>query len=150
MNLASAKYLKLMESRLELLRSLIHIEGEWRRAFIASNLRDSEHFSGDQELICARIRTLDNEISSLQAMGRETGSSTSSEADPVIDRGIRVAVAQMATLHLDLKQSNQIKQAILRRSKFTINALQNLFNSHAPTYAAPASPSSGTIYEENV
>jgi hypothetical protein len=150
MKLQSLKVLELLESRLELLRALIHMEGDWRSAFIALNLRDSEHCTAQEELICERIRVLDREIVSLKAMGYEAGSSKSSAVDPVISRRIHVALAQMESLHLDLKQSNQTKQAILRRSKFTINALQNLFNSHAPTYAAPAAPSTGTIYEENV
>jgi hypothetical protein len=146
----SSKVLELIESRLELLRALIHMEREWRGAFIALKLRDSERCAADEELICERIRALDREIASFQAIGRETGSAKSSAVDQVIDCRIHIALAQMESLHLDLKNSNQVKQSILRRSKFTLNALQNLFNSHAPTYAAPATPSTGMIYEENV
>jgi hypothetical protein len=150
MKLQSTKILELMESRLELLRALIRAEGEWRSAFIALNLSDAESRTADQELICGRIRALDKEITLLQAEGREVSSSGRSGVDPVIDPGIRAAQDRMAALHEDLKQSNRTKQAILKRSKFTINALQNLFNSYAPTYAAPAAPSTGTIYEGNV
>ena len=150
MKFQSSKVLELIESRLELLRALIQMEGAWRSAFIALKLRDSERCAADGELICERIRVLDREIASLQALGRESGSAKSSAVDPAIDHRIDVALAQMESLQLDLKHSNRVKQAILRRSKFTLNALQNLFNSHAPTYAAPATPSIGTICEENV
>jgi hypothetical protein len=150
MKFQSSKVLELIESRLELLRALIQMEKAWRSAFIALKLRDSERCAADEELICERIRVLDREIASLQALGRESGSAKSSAVDPIIDRRIDAALAQMESLHLDLKHSNRVKQAILRRSKFTLNALQNLFNSHAPTYAAPATPSIGTMCEENV
>lgn len=134
-----------IEDRLQLLRKLIRTEEEWRGAFVRLNLHDSERCSADAELICEAIRILDKEISSWQA-----SSSKSLEPDPVTDQRIRIALGQMAVLHLELKRTNEINMAILHRSKVTINALRNLFNSLAPTYAAPAAHSVGTIYEENV
>ena len=148
--LESVKYLELLERRLELLQKLIRRGEQWRHAFVALNLSDSERCTADEEILCVQIRMLDTEINSLQAKGRSAGSSRSGGVDPVIDPGIRAAMGQMATLHLELKQSNETKRAILKRSKFTISALRNLFNSLAPTYTAPAASSVGTIYEENV
>ncbi len=148
--LESVKYLELMERRLELLQKLVRTGEEWRRAFVALNLSDSERYTADEELLCGQIRMLDSEIISLQAKGRQASSSKAAGADLVIDPRIGAATGQMETLHLELKQSNEIKRAILKRSKFTISALRNLFNSLAPTYAAPAASSVGTIYEENV
>ena len=150
MKLASPRYLELLESRLELLRTLIHTEAEWRRAFIALNLPDSDLRTADAELTCARIRMIDREIAALQTKSHEVGSSAPVEADAVTDSKIRVALAQNAALQMQLKQLNQTKRAILRRSKLTINALRNLFNSYAPTYGAPAASSRGTIYQGNV
>jgi hypothetical protein len=150
MEFESAKYLEFIECRLELLRKLIRTGEEWRLAFIRLRLSDSERCAADEELLCEQIRILDREITSLQAKGLESGSFKSPEVDPVIDRRIRAALTQMAALHLDLKQSNKTKRAILKRSKFTINALRNLFNSLAPTYASPAASSVGTIYEESI
>jgi len=160
MKFSYPRCLELVERRLELLRALVRAEDEWRRAFIALNMQGSEHCTADAEVICGQIRTLDREISLLQASRSDQATSTSkgprisspktSEVDPTIDRRIRLALGQMAALHLDLRRSNQIKQALLRRSKLTINALRNLFNSYAPTYAAPAALRVGTIYEENV
>jgi hypothetical protein len=150
MKFGSAKYLELIEGRLELLRTLVRKEAEWRSAFIASNLRDSERCTADEEVICECIRVLDKEIASIQAKGRESSASKPPVVNPVLDSRICAALGQMAVLHLDLKHSNDTRRAILRRSKVTINALRNLFNSYAPTYAAPAAPSMGMIYEENV
>jgi hypothetical protein len=148
--LESAKYLELLERRLELLQKLVRTGEEWRRAFVALNLSDSERYTANEELLCEQIRMLDKEITSLQAKGRPASSSKPGGVDPVIDHRIRAAMRQLETLHLELKKSNETKRAILKRSKFTISALRNLFNSLAPTYAAPAASSVGTIYEENV
>jgi hypothetical protein len=150
MKLASPRYLELLESRLELLRTLIHTEVEWRRAFIALNLPDSHLRTADSELTCARIRTIDREIAALETKTHQVGTSTSAETDPVTDHKIRAALAQTAKLQTQLTQLNQTKRAILRRSKLTINALRNLFNSYAPTYGVPADSSRGTIYRGSV
>jgi hypothetical protein len=150
MKSGAAKYLELIDRRSEFLRALIRVEQEWRRAFIALNLHDSERLSADGELFCERIRSLDKEIALFQAKAHEAGTNNTFVADPAIDDRIRAAQRQIAALHLDLKESNAINRAILKRSKFTISALRNLFNSHAPTYASPAAASVGTIYEERV
>jgi hypothetical protein len=39
---------------------------------------------------------------------------------------------------------------MLRRSRRTVHVLLNLFQSHAPTYAAQIAPANGTICEERV
>lgn len=140
-----ARHLELVESRLELLQRLMRTAEEWRGAFIRLNLNDCERCSADQELICDRVRILDQEIASLVA-----NASKSIVADPHMDQRMRAALGQMAALRQDLQRSNEINVAILTRSKFTINALRNLFNSLAPTYAAPAAHSLGTICEESV
>jgi hypothetical protein len=147
MKSASIRYLELLESRLELLQKLVRSEEEWRTAFVRLNLHDSERCSADQELICDRISYLDKQISTLPARSSESGEA---EVDPAIDPRIRAALGRMAALRLGLKRTNETNTAILQRSKVTINALRNLFNSLAPTYAAPAAHSVGTIYEENV
>lgn len=146
---ASAKVLQLLERRLELLRKLIRAGEEWRRAFIRLHLDESELRAADEELLCRQIGILDREIMALRSKEPEASSTNFQKTAPA-DSGIRAALAETAALHLELKQSNELKVAILKRSKFTINALRNLFNSLAPTYAAPAAPSVGTIYEENV
>jgi hypothetical protein len=160
MKSGSAKFLELVERRLELLRTLVLAEGEWRRAFIALDMQGSQRRAAEEDLLCEQIRALDKEITSLQASPAnssnliakkfEIGWSECSEADPIFRRSIRAAMDQMTALHLDLKHSNQTKRAILKRSKLTISALHNLFNSYAPTYSAPPALTVGTIYQENV
>jgi len=160
MKFGCAKYLDLVGRRLQLLRALVRLEAEWRSAFIALNLEDSERCVAEEELLCEQIRTLDKEIATLQGNrskpalsipnGSEIGSSKSFEFDSILYPRILAALERSAALHLELRRSNRTRQAILKRSKLTMNALHNLFNSYAPTYAAPAVLTQGTIYEENV
>lgn len=146
MKFECARTLELFERRLELVRALIRVDAQWRRAFIELNLDHSERCVAEQERLCNEIRALDKEIASLEA----ARSPEPVEVDPVTGRKIHDALDRMRALHLELKRSSQIRESILKRSKITLDALRNLFNSHAPTYAAPAAPSQGTIYEERV
>jgi hypothetical protein len=155
-----ARYLKLVERRLELLRELVRLEAEWRAAFIGMDMKGSERCVAEENILCEQIRILDQEIATLQQnqlkpipmiqKGLDAGSSPSLDSDPIIYPKILAALERIAALQLELRRSNQTRRAILKRSKLTMNALRNLFNSYAPTYAAPAAPTTGTIYEENV
>ena len=161
MKFGSAKYLELVERRLELLRTLVRIEAEWRVAFIALKLEDSERSVAEEELVCNQIRALDKQIAALKNQQRKpaTGganaaaepiSSESWPADPNFAPQIREALERMAILQRELKRANDTRRAILRRSACTMNALRNLFNSYAPTYGAPAALQLGAMYEESV
>jgi hypothetical protein len=145
MKSASATHLELLQSRLDLLHRLIRMQQEWRGAFVRLDLENSERCSADQQLLCDRMRVLDQQIASTRARALQSG-----EPVPVANQQLSAAIAQTEALHMELQRSNQTNLAILKRSKFTINALRNLFNSLAPTYASPAAHSTGTIYEEVV
>jgi hypothetical protein len=144
-----AKTLDLLNRRLELVRELIGAGVQWRRAFIGLRLDQSERCAAEEERLAAHICALDKELATL-----EIGQSEAAFCEPpAIDdagREIREVLERMRALHLELTQSNEIRKSILKRSKITITALRNLFNSHSATYAAPASHSTGTIYEETV
>jgi hypothetical protein len=70
--------------------------------------------------------------------------------DPALSRKIRETMRRVATAQGNLQRLNDAHQALLRRSQRTIHVLVNLFQSHAPTYAAQVSPATGTICEERV
>jgi hypothetical protein len=160
MNPDREKILELLERRLELVRALIRLGAQWRRAFIDWNLDHSEQCAAEEEKLSRQILALDMEIASHEgrrlprsdqnAAVHSAGAAKSLEMNWHTDRKIREVLDRMRALHLELKQSNEIRKSILRRSKITMTALRNLFNSHAPTYAAPAPASTGTIYEERV
>lgn len=158
------KILELLERRLELVRALNRLAAQWRQAFIAWDLNQSENFAADEERLSMQILALDMEIASHEApcspqapenpAARAPLAAPLGELDRNTDRKIREVLGRMRALHLELKRSNEIRKSILTRSKITMNALRNLFNSHAPTYASPAAhptgSSRGTICEERV
>jgi hypothetical protein len=160
MNSDREKILELLQRRLELVRALIRLGAQWRLAFINWNLDQSEHCAAEEEKLSRQILALDMEIASHQghrlsqseqnAAAHSAIAPASVETDWQKDHRIRDVLEQMRALHFELKQANEIRKSILRRSKITMTALRNLFNSHAPTYAAPTASSTGTIYEERV
>jgi FlgN protein len=142
----STRLLKLLERRLDLLGTLTVALQESRNDFVAMDLGGMERRIAEQEQHCARIRSLDSEISSLQA--HYAGRAKSLDGDANNDEQIRVTLARISAAQCELKRANDAHQAMLRRSRRTVQVLLNVFNSFAPTYSAP--PSVGSTYEERV
>jgi hypothetical protein len=154
--------LGLLERRLTLLDSLSKTLAESRNQFISMDLEAIGARIAEQEQICAQIRSLDAEITSAQVRCAErAGVRPCRDAIAWLDLGdgdgdggqneqIRLTLRRVAEAQTKLKRLNDAHQAMLRRSRRTVNVLLNLFNSYAPTYGAPAAASRGTIYQENV
>ncbi len=156
----SARYVELLERRLTLLGSLIQTLEAWRKAFIGFDLQNAEERIAEEDQLCRIIQALDAEIANLQARraereglaprtgelgwprGSETGGGSHERALAALNR--------MATAQNELRRLNEVNQAILRRSRHTVNALRNLFISYAPTYASPETPGAGMVYQERI
>jgi hypothetical protein len=138
MKFERAKTLELLQRRLELLGDLIVAGAQWRRAFIAMHLDQSERCLAGELRLATQIYALDKEIATIEGL------------DQVTDGEIREALERTKSAHLELTQSNDLRKSILKRSRITLGALRNLFNSHSASYAAPVAHSTGTIYEETV
>jgi hypothetical protein len=138
MKFERAKSLEFLNRRLELVRELIRAGAEWRRSFIAMRLDQSERSLSEEVRLAGQIYALDQEIAKMDGLYE------------VADLEICEALERTTVLNRDLMHSNEIRKSILKRSKITINALRNLYNSHSATYAAPAAHSKGTLYEETV
>ena len=156
----STRYLGLLERRLTLLDSLSRTLAESRNQFISMDLEAIGGRIAEQEQLCAQIRSLDTEITSAQVRCAErAGVRPCTDAISWLDprdgdvgqnEQIRLTLSRVAAAQVELKRLNDAHQAMLRRSRRTVNVLMNLFNSYAPTYDAPATPTSGTICEERV
>lgn len=152
----STRYLKLLERRLELLGLLAQTLAQSRHDFIAMNLSGIERRVAEQEQLCAQIRSLDAEIARMQSRCAENAGSRpaagtlalpgSPDGDVQQDDRIRAMLGRVGLAQAELKKINDAHQAMLRRSKRTVQILLNLFSSFAPTYSAPV-PSRAT-YEE--
>ena len=107
-----------------------------------------------------QIRSLDTEITNAQIRCAELAGKRpctdaiswpiSGDAETPIDERIRATIERVAASQLELKRLNDAHQAMLRRSRHTVNVLINLFKSYAPTYSQPAVPAAGGMYEERV
>jgi hypothetical protein len=156
----SARYVELLERRLTLLGSLIHTVEAWRKAFIGFDLQTAEQRIAEEEQFCRIIQTLDSEIANLQARRAERAGQAlrtgelgwlrDSETGAGLHERALAALNRMAAAQSELKRVNEVNQAMLRRSRQTVNALRNLFISYAPTYASPASPGAGMLYQERI
>jgi len=130
------KQLELLGRRVELLHTLLRLNADWLRAFVALDMNASENLSSDEQLAAAEIKSIDKQLA--LADGRHAGPE------------IRALLNQVALLHAELSRSNQTRKAMLRRVRLSIGALRNLFNSYAPAYTAPAAGATGAICRESV
>ena len=154
----SARYLNLLEKRLDLLLSLTNTLAASRQDFVAMDLNGIERGIQEQEQFCTQIRSLDSEITRIQLSCAERSSLRpcpdsiswpgSNDSSPSRDEQIRLTLGRVAEAQAELKRLNDAHQAMLRRSKRTVQVLLNLFDSHAPIYTAPAPQSSSASYEE--
>jgi len=142
----STRLLRLLERRLDLLGTLTVTLQESRNDFVAMDLSGMERRIAEQEQLCARIRSLDSEISSVQSQCAVRAGLP--DIDVKNGEQIRVMLARISAAQLELKRANDAHQAMLRRSRRTVQVLLNVFNSFAPTYSAPVSVES--TYEERV
>ncbi len=154
----STRYLKLLERRLDLLGALADTLAKSRNDFVSMDLGAMERRIAEQEQFCKQIRSLDTDITSAQVRcAQSVGLRPCTDAiswpstpggNAAQDEQIRAMLGRIAAAQTQLKRINSAHQAMLRRSKRTVQVLLNLFNSFAPTYAAPGAI--GTTYEERV
>ena len=160
MSAESERYWGLLERRLSLLDSLSKTLADSRADFIALDLEGIRGRIQEQEQFCRQIRSLDNDITQAQircarlagvpCVSGEICWPETPGTDPALGKKIRETMRRVAAAQGKLKQLNDAHQALLRRSQRTVLVLVNLFQSHAPTYAAQVSPATGSICEERV
>ena len=160
MNSESERYWRLLERRLSLLDALTKTLAESRADFIALDLEAMRGRIREQEQFCGQIRALDQDISQAQVQCARLAGVPSASAEirwpaprgtePALAEKIRETMSRVAAAQGQLQQLNNAHQAMLRRSRRTVHVLLNLFQSHAPTYAAQVAPANGTICEERV
>jgi len=160
MNTESERYWRLLERRLSLLDALTKTLAESRADFIALDLEAIRGRIREQEQFCGQIRALDHDISQAQVQCARLAGIPSASAEirwpappgtePALAEKIHETMRRVAAAQGKLQQLNNAHQAMLRRSRRTVHVLLNLFQSHAPTYAAQVAPANGTICEERV
>ena len=140
-------YLRLLEQREALLGALAAALQAAQSACIARDLEQLRAHTGEQERLCAQWQTLDAEIEKLEP--RPTGSRPRMAAD----QRIHEALQRVARAQGELRRVNSAHQILLRRCKRNLQALANLYQRFAPSYAldpAAAEPLVGARFEERV
>lgn len=140
--------------------SLAKALAESRTDFVAMDLQGIERRIAEQEQLCGQITSLDAEITRAQMRCVEqtgTRAQTSAIARPgelydadSSEERIRATLGRVAEAQAKVKKLNDAHQAMLRRSRRTVNTLLNFFNSYATTYGTPAPSVTGTLHEERV
>jgi peptidoglycan hydrolase CwlO-like protein len=136
-----AGYLNFLEQRIALLGSLSDALVAARAAIVSFDVDDLEARIADQNLLCGKIRSLDQHIeqfecatfSSENAYGSVT--QTHNEDDPAL----LAALDRLKQAQARVKQLNDAHQVLLRRSRRTVSALLTSYHSFALTYADPSS-----------
>lgn len=143
----STQYLKLLERRLNLLRSLTESLTASRKDFIAMDLAAIERRNAEQEQLCSRVRNVDAELSALQAhLAQKAGVKLlggviswlgSADGDKKQDDRIYAALEAVSREQNDLKSVNDAHKAMLAGSSRMTQLLHNFYTSFAPTYSLP-------------
>jgi hypothetical protein len=159
-NAEAERYWGLLERRLALLAALSQTLADSRADFISLDLEGIRGRIAEQQRFCGQIRALDQDITAAQVRcARLAGVPCVSDAirwpdaaalEPALAARLQETLRRVAAAQSQLQQLNNAHQALLRRSQRTVQVLVNLFQSHAPTYAAPMGPASGNLCEERV
>lgn len=156
----SERYLTLLEKRLSLLEFL---SSELRFAqadFVGMDLDAIHARLREQERFCARIRSLDSDITQAQVrcaklaglppVTNEIFWPASAQLNSSLANRIRESMRRVASAQEQLKRVNEAHQCLLRKSRRNVQALVNLFQSYAPGYSVEATNRTGTLCEERV
>jgi len=154
----STRYLKLLEHRFSLLGLLTQSLIQSRSDFIAMKLDAMERLTAEQERLCAQVRSVDAELARVQTGGGEDAGLSprlaglcwpgSRDGDVQQDNRIRAMLDRIRLAQEELARANHAHQAMLRRSKRTVQILMNFFSSFAPTYSSPMT--ARATYEERI
>jgi FlgN protein len=135
----SARYLELLEKRILSLDALSDSLSAANNSIVAFDLEGLECRIAQQEGICMEIRSLDAHIDQVQqqcaaqlSVNGNGGSGGNSDS-----ARIREAVARLSEVQNSVRRLNEAHQVLLRRSRRTVTALLNSYNSFAMTYGDP-------------
>ena len=139
MNAETIRLLNLLEQRISLLGSLSTALSAAKVDLVQLDIDSLERRIRDQELLCAQIQSLDADIDVVQirCAARVRDNETNSVSDPSSARFTDV-VGRLERTQKNVRDLNEQHRELLRRSRRTISALLNSFQTFATTYSNPA------------
>jgi FlgN protein len=137
----TARYLELLEERLALLGSLATALTAARLDIVSLDIDGLEARISEQDRLCTEIRALDLQLDRVQQqctahLGPASLQAAGAPPDPAFVR-CRETLDRLTRVQATVKQLNNEHQALLRRSRRTVNALLNSYHSFAITYSNP-------------
>ena len=145
MSAEATRYLDLLEERLALLGALATALTAARTDIVSLDITALESRIAEQDRLCTEIRSLDVQLDRVQSQCA-THFSPPSMRGSVIVAGLaadsdfarrRETLARLARVQANVKKLNNEHQALVRRSRRTVNALLNSYASFAMTYSNP-------------
>ena len=129
------------------LRSLIESLTRSRQDFISMDLAAIERRNAEQEQLCARVRAVDADLSTLQShLAQKAGVKLlggviswfgSADGDRKQDERIYALLEEISRAQSDLKTVNEAHKVMLSGSSRMTQLLHNFYTSFAPTYSLP-------------
>ena len=141
MSAETTRYLELLEERLALLGSLATALTAARLDIVSLDIDGLEARISEQDHLCAEIRSLDVQLDRVQLqcsahLGLASPQVPEAASDPAFIRR-RETLDRLTRVQASVKQLNNEHQALLRRSRRTVNVLLNSYHSFAMTYSNP-------------
>jgi hypothetical protein len=139
-------YLELLERRLVTLRLLAANLDESRSAYVELDLRRMHQHISHQENLCAEIRLLDTELTSLREKLAKTGTAgglppglgeLEAQLDPASARQLHWLLSGLKTIQADVRRLSRVHSELLRRSRRSVNVLLNFLAHYSGTYPVP-------------
>ena len=138
MNSEATRYLEFLEQRIALLDSLSETLTAARAAMVSFDIDALESRVTQQQSLCREIKSLDEQVERLQyqcaAHLRLRGGQTADDSHAKLEDALR----RLHQAQANVKQLNDVHQAVLRRSQRTIVALLHSLRTFEGTYQEAA------------
>ncbi|HTQ60235.1 MAG TPA: hypothetical protein VMI32_08430 [Candidatus Solibacter sp.] len=142
MSAETTRYLQLLEERLALLGSLATALTAARLDIVSLDINGLEARISEQENLCNQIRSLDVQLDRVQRLCvAHIGAPSIQPAAAISDEFAvrrRAILVRLSRVQATVKQLNDEHQALLRRSRRTVSALLNSYQTFAMTYSKPS------------
>jgi flagellar biosynthesis/type III secretory pathway chaperone len=138
----TTRFLELLERRIALLGLLGEALAAARADVCSLDIDSLQARIAQQEKLCREIRALDSQLDRVQRqcstqIGAPSDRALGPNANPDSAR-LRETLQRLYQAQASVKQLNDAHQALLRRSRRTVNALLHSYHSFAMTYSNPA------------
>jgi flagellar biosynthesis/type III secretory pathway chaperone len=136
-NAETSRLLDLLEQRLCLLTSVAEALQAARADVVQLDINGLEERIQTQERLCAEIVSLDRRIDTIQQHCRTRMNHGKSTPEEGVSDRLRETLDRLNRVQMNVKTLNEQHRILLARSRRTVGALLNSWQSFAATYSNP-------------